>query len=523
GNQAFRFSTGSSTFGQETGVRFTSGDGRPFYGVAALDDGKSQDWGYALLPANTLATQVLVGWGPGNNNSPPDGAQSPLYVTAATTTTIHVDFDNNGVTDISIPVLPLVETPISDTTDFDMTGAFLFTAGANDPFVAVWGQARNAITTSPSIDLGASIVPLRSLAIQKSLSLVNDSDGSGTLTWGDIVRFHFTTFNNSVYDINPAIISDTLPSTISYVPNSSTVNNASISDDTLGTTIFPFDEGGHLIGILSGAQIVTATFDGVVNQNVNAILNTAAANSPITPPAYDATIQVPLVYARYELDKYLLDPTTGQAEAGQVITFGVAITSTGTITITKLPLRDVFNSDHLTFIQANPSPDLIQTGVITWSDLATTTQFGPLPPNRTITLTVAFTVAQSLPSSILNTLNTVTVEGAQGSDGSNLLASRAQAQVNFPTPTPTMTPSPTPTTPPENTPAEDVPTSPSIIPSPTPTATLASVPVITTVPTVFPVKTLPETGHQGTGLPIQLLIIMAVVAFIGLRLLRYTT
>ena len=90
-----------------TGVRFTSSDGQRFYGLATLDAADLQDWGYALLPFNRLATQALIGLGLGNVNEPPDGDESRIYVTVVEATTIFVDYDNDSMVDASFSGSPI--------------------------------------------------------------------------------------------------------------------------------------------------------------------------------------------------------------------------------------------------------------------------------------------------------------------------------------------------------------------------------------------------------------------------------
>ena len=147
-NSTMRYSTsGGPPLSAATGVQITSNDDRPFYGVAAMDVDFSQDWGFALHPADNLTTQTLIGWGPVNNLNPPSngpppatGNESPIYVTALTTTTLFIDYNNGGTPGpvITRTITPLSETPITDTLDFDMTGAVLFTTD-RVPFVSVWG------------------------------------------------------------------------------------------------------------------------------------------------------------------------------------------------------------------------------------------------------------------------------------------------------------------------------------------------------------------------------------------------
>ena len=486
-----------------TGLRLRSTDGRPFYGLVALDPGAARDWGYSLLPIDNLTRQVLVGWGPGNTQNPPSADDSRIYVTAATTTTLQVDYENDGTIDVTLPITPLRQAAVVDP-DHDLTGAFLATSDGT-PFVAVWGEDPSAPEGLPGIDVGTSLIPLPALPIQKTVALVDDADGTGTMTWGDTIRFEMLTVNNTIGAISGVVILDAIPTTVSYIPSSSTLRGLAIPDDGVGATIFPFDEGGYQIGTLTLSEVVTATFEAIINLGAESIVNTATVDSPLTPPR-QGQVDIPLAIGRYDLDKRLLNPANGLASAGQIITFGLTITNTGNISITKLPLRDTFDESHLTFLTAAPPPHLTASGVITWSDLATPTLGGPLPPNGTIGITLTFAVDQ-IPATITTTLNVARVEGALGSDGSRLPPAEADAPVNF-LPPPTPTPQPddddddlppptaTPIPPPASPPKIEIPPTPTEAPAILPTPTPPAMPSPTVTPTVLPVKILPETGQR---------------------------
>ncbi len=407
-----------------TGVQFTSNDG-DFYGVAALDPGGDRDWGYALIPTANLTTQKLVGWGPGNNTDPPSNFFSRLYLSALVTTTVRADFDNDGTPDFDYNIDPLTEVPVVDDPDFDLTGAYFYTEDGT-PFVAVWGQDSDPSVPAgtPAIDVGTAIVPLPALTLQKSLELVNDADGTGTPTWGDTVRFEIFVANNSRTVLNPVTITDNPPPSTTYVPNSTTVGGNPVADG--GGGALPLETGVDVV--LGALGSITATFDVTINAGVDSVANTATASTPNLPPA-SGTVGVPIKVAAYELDKRLIDPATGQANRGDVITYGITITSTGNISITTMPLRDSFDEAQLTFVSATPTQTITSSGVITWADL--TTFFGPLNPDDVISVTVTARV-DNVPADTTTLSNTASVEGAEGADGSPLPSRSAQTTVQVP-------------------------------------------------------------------------------------------
>jgi uncharacterized repeat protein (TIGR01451 family) len=285
-----------------TGVYFASTDGRPFDGVVALSESEDQDWGYPLLPVDLLTDLALVGWAPGNNNDPPgpgnggDGLESRVYVTALEDTTVFVDYDQDGTVDFAPSVSRLEEVSIVDfaNPNYDMTGAVLYTTDGTN-FIAVWGQDQSANPNLPSIDVGTAIVPLATIGVQKTITLIDDADGSGDISWGDTIRFQIYTVNNTTQVLVSAVISDTLPPTVDYVPDSSTVRGEPISDDDPPNTLFPFDEDGYPVGDLLPTEVVLGTFDAVVKDDVEEICNTASADTPSAPPPDDATACVSVV------------------------------------------------------------------------------------------------------------------------------------------------------------------------------------------------------------------------------------
>jgi uncharacterized repeat protein (TIGR01451 family) len=522
GNSTIRYSTGV-TMSAATGIHFTATD--DFYGIVALDEESTQDWGYALLPEENLSTQQLIGWGPGNNRTPADGDQSRVYVTALQATTIIVRY-SNGLTN-TFPILPLAEVPITSPTH-DMTGAFLFTEDGT-PFIAVWGQDQAASPFLPSIDVGTSIVPLPSLAIVKNFELVVDNDGSGTITWGDTIQFLLVTYNNSVNPLANGRVIDELPNTVRYIPGSSRVDGLPISD-TVGLTPFPFDEGGYQIGTIQSLQTITSSFEVIVNDAIDLVTNKATASSDPTGETDPGEINIPVVVGRYTLDKRLLAPANDLTQIGQVVTFGLTITSTGNISLTRLPLQDEFNENHVTFLNSAPfAPDSTTPGIITWDNLAAANRFGPITPSRTINLTVSF-IVDDVPAGITRSLDIATVVDAQASDGSSLppLTDTAEIFFRLPTPTPAPAPSPTATATATATPIDDdsdgdtdpePPLSNHDDPPPSIFPTTDDSPFAPTV--VFPVNVLPETGRMPRGE--KLIWSLLIITTLSLLILRVTS
>lgn len=159
--------------------------------------GLTYDWGYPLIPADELTTQVMAGFARGCTNDCSDtsgdepNSRSPVWITPLASTNIYVDYDGAGAycdaTDTvqgDVAVIPANEgdsiqivdnqTPCSHTSptagptgsngrqcDNDMTGARIFTCnGAR--IAAAWGQnpERSGSSDDDGLDLGTVIFPL---------------------------------------------------------------------------------------------------------------------------------------------------------------------------------------------------------------------------------------------------------------------------------------------------------------------------------------------------------------------------
>ncbi len=496
-----------SVLSTSTGARFTSPDGRDFYGVVALDDDFRQDWGYPLLPTDNHTTQDLVGWAPGNNNRPPDGDESRVYVTAATTTTVFADYDNDETADASFLVSPLAEVPITDPADHDLTGARLYTSD-NVPFIAVWGQDQNAPSSLPSIDVGTNIVPLPPLAIQKSYTVAEEGYSCGTVARPYTVDFQLQVYNTSVNPVPDVVVLDELPPGVSYVLGSAVVGGQPVPDDGSGTP-FPLDEEGLTIANIPERGMIDISYITLI-EGAGVFTNRVDLVSPPADPAI-VEVTIPVRMTGYDVAKVLVDPLGGQATPGQVITFNISITNTGTVTITQLPLRDEFDENYLTFLNASVPPSITGSGVMTWTDL--TSAFGELSPAAMLDLAASF-IVDDIPPEITDTVNIVLGEDVQGSDGGVQAIICDEARVRFVQPTPTSTASPTPrrTQTPASTPT-------TITETPTPPQTQTSIPTSTPTPSVL---ILPETGavHPSAVFPwrvIGLTVLGFLLAWVGFR------
>lgn len=117
-------------------------------------------------------------------------------------------------------------------------------------------------------------------------------------------------------------------------------------------------------------------------------------------------------------------------QVGQYLTFTIRITNTGTLTVTRLPLVDNYESSILRLDSTNPlsSTNIVTPatggGLITWADLTST--FGPLSPGASITVITRFRAIAPKPA----TVNAAHIQDAVGSDGSKFSSGQAQRDSN---------------------------------------------------------------------------------------------
>ena len=88
-----------------TGARFstTTTSSLPFYAFAQIDNGQVHNWGFTLIPLESLTPSAVVGWAPGTTDRQRDA--SPVWVTPVANTTIYIDYDGNPATGPSVDPL----------------------------------------------------------------------------------------------------------------------------------------------------------------------------------------------------------------------------------------------------------------------------------------------------------------------------------------------------------------------------------------------------------------------------------
>ena len=282
-----------------SGASFTSSGGAHFYALSTVSANNTADtaynWGFTLLPADALTTEASVGWGPGSSDLSVNG--SPVWVTPVANTTIYVDYngDHNGPYttnglkyDTNYTVAALESKKIFDP-DKDQTAMRIFTVDGT-LISAAWGQdPGTAAPGNPYIDAGTVVIPFPVPTLTKTLTLYTDVAPTG-LSTNDVIEYTVALDNKGLLPLGNTVVIDAPSTNLTYVTNSTTLDNNPLADDLIGATRFPLDESGYTIPII--LRNGTSTFKyryrvnsaGAVSNSVNVGGTTLVAQTTITPP-----------------------------------------------------------------------------------------------------------------------------------------------------------------------------------------------------------------------------------------------
>jgi uncharacterized repeat protein (TIGR01451 family) len=359
-------STNTYTMPQNTAVRFQSTGafaGSPFYAVAAIDNNTVHNWGFTLIPRETLTTSVVAGWSPGSTDRQKDA--SPLWVTPDASTTVYIDYDGDPTTGPSTVTVPGLAQPVHYNTSvaltalqsyrvfspgpagsYDHTGYRLFTVD-NTKLAVAWGQdGANSSSGQPTeFDLGTTVIPYPTLTAYKSGALVGDFNGNGGIDPGEVVQYTVRVYNSGIVPITTINLLDTLDLTkMTYVADTSTVANKPIADDLAGTTRFPFDEGGYPLpidgGYLLPGQEIVVTLQVTVNLGASGeLLNQAKATS--TAEIFLNSVTAIVQPGALQTVKTSSAPSLGRdLRPGDTVDYTVTVTNVGTADQTGIVVTD---------------------------------------------------------------------------------------------------------------------------------------------------------------------------------------
>ncbi len=301
----------------QSGAHFYTTNDLPFFALSTIDsdvqDNDAHDWGFTLVPESYLTVSATLGWGPGSGGNDNQNG-SPAWVTAIEPTTVYVDYDGNPATgnntdlngnkyNVAYNISAYESLQIYDDNDNDQTGMFIYTLDGT-LISAAWGQdPATAAPGNPFLDFGTTVPPIRKISAWKDYELTTDYNGNGLVDQGDIITFtiHIQNAGNApIYDIN---LRDTLPSEVTYIANSTRLNNFILVDDNAGSA-FPLDETGYDKANLAVNETDIYSFQTQVNNpppTITTLTNrfTAVVGTPnktltgeVTVPVVGSTVTV---------------------------------------------------------------------------------------------------------------------------------------------------------------------------------------------------------------------------------------
>lgn len=260
----------------QSGAHFYTNSGQVFFAISTIDsdayDNDAHDWGFSLTPESYLTVSATIGWGPGSNGA---GNGSPAWVTAISPTTLYVDYDGDPTTgsltdlagnqyDVDYSLSAFESKRIYDLSDDDQTGMFLYTLDGT-LISAAWGQdPATAAPGNPYLDFGTTVPPIRKIFAYKTYEHTADNNSNGLINYGDQITYRIIIQNAGNSPLNNVVVTDTLASEVTYVPNTTQMNGVFLSDDGSGSA-FPIDEEGITIPTLEVNEIDTFSFIVSVN------------------------------------------------------------------------------------------------------------------------------------------------------------------------------------------------------------------------------------------------------------------
>jgi uncharacterized repeat protein (TIGR01451 family) len=386
---------------RDMAVRYRNLVGRPFIAVTGIgaqsgidfgdfDNSPWYDWGFALIPTDQLTTQVILGFAPGNAATPPSSASSssrdsdPVWVTALAPTTIRVDYDGDPTTgaiatpdcfgarhDSDIAVGAYGATKIHHTTDWDMTGARIYTCNGV-PIMGAWGQSPDDTgPLSPGFDAGYAVMPFTTMVGDKSVELAVDGDGDGRVGPGDTIQYDIAVSNAGNTPFTRLNTEDALPPGVTYVAGSSHYvleGSTAIPDDAVppAVTAFPFDEGGAPLPNVNPGSTVHARYqvrvDNPYRETGLVLTNTACTTAAETSTC--DTVSTQLASSDLSLTKTVVG--TPPALAGDTAVFRLALANAGPDPAAAVAVTDLLPAGA-TYLSSTPSQGAYNAGTGVWS------------------------------------------------------------------------------------------------------------------------------------------------------------
>jgi len=216
------------------------------------------------------------------------------------------------------------------------------------------------------------------------------------------------------------VVTDSLPSYLSF---ESCAPKPSCDETSPG--IVTWDLGNRLpamSGITQAGGPLTLTVRVNARPPGGVVTNTVIIDDATdTPPDEDDEPTIIPDYS-FDLSKQRIQPISSTAEISETIVFRIAITNTGLLSITYLPLEDRYDPFYLQRESVMPPPDSVSNTVsqtvLLWDDLTNLRPDLVLPPGLSTQVVLTFTAIYTttdLPNGV--TINTAVSEGALAGSG----------------------------------------------------------------------------------------------------------
>lgn len=197
-----------------------------------------------------------------------------------------------------------------------------------------------------------------------------------------------------------------------YAIGSGTYTSAVIGNHTAGISANPDLD---LVYISHAGTLFTDPLLKVIDVNNGQVLNSytlTAGNSPTDVVASN----IPFGGT---VSKTLTSHPSGIITMGQTASFEIEIENRSNNSLVMIPLEDIYDPTHFTYVSATPTPDNIVNGNIVWNDL--TTALGTLPAGQTFTIYMDLMATDSCTVDLEGS-NLAQVMGALDSMGSPMYA-----------------------------------------------------------------------------------------------------
>jgi uncharacterized repeat protein (TIGR01451 family) len=249
-----------------------------------------------------------------------------------------------------------------------------------------FGTETNRAVTTPTTTNGVPVPPSTSSVphtvvtpgVVVTKTLANPLGRSAVV--GEPVTFNIVVTNTGNIRLDTVPLVDTyLTNLLTASSQAAPANSTNLSAGTLTwTNVGPLNVGG------SAALTVTFIAANAGSGTNFALVSPTTTNGvPVVPSTSSASHVA--VTASFTVVKSLITPTGRPAAVGETITFTITVSNTSPITLSPVPLTDVFDPAVLAFQSASVAPNQTNANSLIWTNV------GPLNVGGSITITTRFT------------------------------------------------------------------------------------------------------------------------------------